>query len=225
MGYLGREWDQSVFGSWVRDTGGQTQVRGYQEIRLQPPLVTLDLPPNIRHDLLPAEQYGARAGKTLEHKIKYKQQSNSFGLCLRSKILNFQLARNIHPLFCMFQSESFYFDDFTSLCSCPVLWKYIPIFIFVSEFSPRVPTFLSLCLGFLMTLRCPGRGRECLVTREIASRNIWQYLNNNKASLGQPEHEVTFYPSPSLSGQDRLLSFNFRDCVRKERSQLLLSRR
>ena len=103
----------------------------------------------------------------------------------------------------MFQSESFYFDDFTSLCSCPVLWKYILIFIFVSEFSPRVPTFLSLCLGFLMTLRCPGRSRECLVTREIASRNIWQYLNNNKASLGQPEHEVTFYPSPSLSAQVR----------------------
>ena len=70
----------------------------------------------------------------------------------------------------------------------------------------------------------PEPGMSCNA-RDCESRNIWQYLNNNKASLGQPEHEVTFYPSPSLSGQDRLLSFNFRDCVRKERSQLLLSRR
>ena len=116
-----------------------------------------------------------------------------------------------------------------SLCSCPVLWKYIPIFIFVSEFSlrvPCVPTFLSSSLSFLMTLRCPGLGMSCNSRdcEQRVSRNIWQYLNNNKAaSAGQPEHEVSFYLR--RHSQVRTGSFNFRDCVRKEWSQLLLSRR
>ena len=64
------------------------QVGGYQEIRLQPPLVPLDLPPNIKRDLLPAEQFGTRAEDS-ETQIKYTQGTSSFGPCVRSKILNF----------------------------------------------------------------------------------------------------------------------------------------
>ena len=110
----------------------------------------------------------------------------------------------IYFLFCMFQSESFHFDDFTSpLCSCPVLWKYIPHF----HFCVRVQ---SPCLGVLTFLSVSVfswlsgvRGRECLVTREIASRNIWQYLNNNKASANLNMKSLF---SLSVSGHVPLIS-------------------
>ena len=89
-------------------------------------------------------------------------------------------------------------------CSCPVLWKYIPHFHFCVRVQSPCPDFpLALCLGFLMTLRCPGRSRECLVTREIASRNIWQYLNNNKASANLNMKSLF---SLSVSGHVPLIS-------------------
>lgn len=108
----------------------------------------------------------------------------------------------------MFQSESFNFDDFTSqpvFMSCPVeIYSYFNFCVRVQSPCPDFP----LRLSFLMTLRCPGPGMSCN-SRDCESLVIFDNLSKQQQScLGQPEHEVTFYPRAVTlrSGQVPLIS-------------------
>ena len=143
MGYLGREWDQSVFGSWARDIGGQTSSRRISGDPITTSTSAAWFTPNIRHrhDLWPAAQGARGKRRRKDHGIRrLKIENNDPTLSDRALDQRYWISDwpGTYFLFCMFQSESFHFDDFTGLRSCPVLWKYIPLFIFVSEFSLRV---------------------------------------------------------------------------------------
>ena len=168
MGYLGREWDQSVFGSWARDIGGQTSSRRISGDPITTSTSAAWFTPNIRHkhDLWPAAQGARGGGKTMDHGdcryVDREQRSNSFGPCFRSKILNFWLARNLFSILYVSKWKfSLWRFHRPAFMSCPV--EIYSSFSFLCQSSVSVsscPDF-PLGLSFLMTLRCPGPGMSC----------------------------------------------------------------
>lgn len=207
MGYLGREWDQSVFGSWARDIGGQTSSRRISGDPITTSTSAAWFTPNIRHrhDLWPDRSKRKRRRRpwNIGTWRTFKTAIQLFRTVLWIKDIEFLTGQEFIFYSVCFKVKVFTLTISLARCSCPVLWKYIPHF----HFCVRVQ---SPCLGVLTFLSVSVfswlsgvRGRECLVTREIASRNIWQYLNNNKASANLNMKSLF---SLSVSGHVPLIS-------------------
>lgn len=212
MGYLGREWewDQSVFGSWARDIGGQTSSRRISGDPITTSTSAAWFTPNIRHrhDLWPAAQEARGGGNTMEQgDWRMKIENNDPTLsdrAFRSKILNFWLARNLFSILYVSKWKfSLWRSHQPAFMSCPVeIYSSFHFCVRVQSPCLRVLTFLSVSVFSWLS---GVRGRECLVTREIASRNIWQYLNNNKASANLNMKSLFTH---SVSGHVPLISEN-----------------
>ena len=125
------------------------QVGGYQEIRLQPPLVPPDLLQISDTDMI-CDQTGARGrggGRpwNIETWRTFKTAIQLFRTVLWIKDIEFLTGQEFIFYSVCFKVKVFTLTISLAHCSCPVLWKYIPHF----HFCVRVQ---SPCLGVLTFL-------------------------------------------------------------------------
>lgn len=163
MGYLvGREWDQSVFGSWARDTGGQTSSRRISGDPITTSTSAAWFTSKYQTWFVTSRTIWNKSGG-LGNTDKVQARTKLFRTLFEIKDIEFLLTARlgVYSLFFMFQSESFNFDDFTSqpvFMSCPLeIYSYFHFCVRVQSPCPDFP----LRLSFLMTLRCPGPGMSC----------------------------------------------------------------